>query len=172
MQKPEQMKQIKLLLLDADGVLTDGRIIFNDDGTEIKAFNVKDGLGIRLLLDAGIKVAIVTARLSPALDFRCKNLGIEHVFSGIKDKAALLDKILTQLDADVQETAFMGDDLPDLAIMRKVGFAIAPADAIEIIRENADLVTRAKGGNGAVREACEGILKHLGLWENVLERFG
>ena len=166
------MKEIKLLLLDADGVLTDGKIIYNDDGSEIKAFSARDGLGIRLLMDAGINVAIITARLSPSLECRCKNLGIEHVYSGVKDKAALLTEILATFQTDARHTAFMGDDLPDLAIMRKVGYAIAPADASEVIRENADMVTRAKGGNGAVREVCEGILKSNGLWQSVLERFG
>jgi 3-deoxy-D-manno-octulosonate 8-phosphate phosphatase (KDO 8-P phosphatase) len=166
-----KLKNIKLVILDVDGVLTDGGIIYNDNGMETKIFNVKDGLGIRLLMKAGINLCIATGRRSNALYHRCKNLGIEHIFDGLADKAASLDLILDRTGVSAEQVAFMGDDLPDLALMKKVGLSIAVADAHKTVLKNADMVTLAKGGNGAVREACEAILKAQGLWENILERF-
>ena len=166
-----KLKHIKLLILDVDGVLTDGGIIYNDNGVETKIFNVKDGLGIRLLMQAGINLCIATGRRSNALYNRCKNLGIEHIFDGADDKAAILDLILDRTGVSAEQVAFIGDDLPDLALMKKVGLSIAVADAHKTVLKNADMVTSAKGGNGAVREACEAILRAQGLWENILERF-
>lgn len=166
-----KLKHIKLLILDVDGVLTDGGIIYNDNGVETKIFNVKDGLGIRLLMQAGINLCIATGRRSNALYNRCKNLGIEHIFDGADDKAAILDLILDRTGVSAEQVAFIGDDLPDLALMKKVGLSIAVADAHKTVLKNADMVTSAKGGNGAVREVCEAILKAQGFWENILERF-
>ncbi len=166
-----KLKNIKLLILDVDGVLTDGSIVYNDDNLETKVFNVKDGLGIRLLMEAGIKLCIATGRSSNALYHRCKDLGIVHIFDNVKDKAVILDLILNQSGVSAAETAFIGDDLPDLALMKHVGLSIAVADAHEAVREQADMVTAAKGGSGAVREVCEAILKAQGAWENILERF-
>ena len=166
-----KLKHIKLLILDVDGVLTDGGIIYNDNGVETKIFNVKDGLGIRLLMQAGINLCIATGRRSNALYNRCKNLGIEHIFDGADDKVAILDLILDRTGVSAEQVAFIGDDLPDLALMKKVGLSIAVADAHKTVLKNANMVTSAKGGNGAVREVCEAILKAQGLWENILERF-
>ena len=166
-----KLKHIKLLILDVDGVLTDGGIIYNDNGVETKIFNVKDGLGIRLLMQAGINLRIATGRRSNALYSRCKNLGIEHIFDGADDKAAIFDLILDRTGVSAEQVAFIGDDLPDLALMKKVGLSIAVADAHKTVLKNANMVTSAKGGNGAVREVCEAILKAQGLWENILERF-
>jgi len=166
-----KLKHIKLLILDVDGVLTEGGIIYNDNGVETKIFNVKDGLGIRLLMQAGINLCIATGRRSNALYSRCKNLGIEHIFDGAGDKAAIFDLILNRTGVSAEQVAFIGDDLPDLALMKKVGLSIAVVDAHKTVLKNADMVTSAKGGNGAVREACEAILKAQGLWENILERF-
>jgi 3-deoxy-D-manno-octulosonate 8-phosphate phosphatase (KDO 8-P phosphatase) len=167
----DRLKHITLLLLDVDGVLTDGSIIYNDNGQEIKSFNCRDGLGIRLLMDAGIRVGVVTGRRAPALVHRCKNLGIELIFDGIRDKAAVLDQIVIQLGVDTNQIAFMGDDLPDLSIMKRVGVAIAPADACTAVREKAARVTTSLGGAGAVRELCELILNAKGLWQKIMERF-
>ena len=166
-----KLKGLKLLILDIDGVLTDGSVIYNDDGLETKAFNVKDGLGIRLLMEAGINICIATGRRSQALLHRCKDLGIEHIFDGISDKAAILDLILDRTGVSAAEVAFIGDDLPDLPLMKRVGLSITVADADETVLENADMVTSAKGGQGAVREVSETILKAQGLWENILKRF-
>ena len=167
----QRLKCVQLLILDVDGVLTNGGIIYNDDGSETKVFNVKDGLGIRLLMEAGIQVGIVTGRRSKALHRRCQDLGIVHIFDGIHDKAAVLDTVIKQTGISVEETAYLGDDLPDLPLMRKVGSSICVADADEALLTQADMVTSAKGGAGAVREVCEAILKAKGLWEAILERF-
>ena len=168
----DKLEQIRLLLLDVDGVLTDGSIIYNGDAPETKVFNVRDGLGIRLLLRSGLSVGVVTGRRSAALRERCRNLGIDLVFDGVGDKAGLLEKIARLSGIGPGETAFVGDDLPDLGIMRRVGLAIAVADAHAVVRENAALVTTAGGGAGAVREVCEAILKAHGVWDKILKDFG
>ena len=167
----EKLKRIKLLLLDVDGVLTDGRIIYDDRGAEIKEFHVKDGLGIRMLILADVQVGIVTGRSSPALKHRCGNLGIKILYDGISKKAVVLDEISRSQAVSPDQVAFAGDDLPDLPLMRRVGLSIAVADAHPSVVREADIVTAAKGGNGAVREVCDAILKAQGLWEKALERF-
>jgi len=167
----EKLKHIKLLLLDVDGVMTDGRIIYDDRGAEIKEFHVKDGLGIRMLILAGIQVGIVTGRSSPALKHRCNNLGIQIVFDGVREKAVVWDEIIRSQKVSPDQIAFIGDDLPDLPLMRLVGLCIAVADAHSSVIREAHMVTTAKGGNGAVREVSDAILKAQGLWEKALERF-
>jgi 3-deoxy-D-manno-octulosonate 8-phosphate phosphatase (KDO 8-P phosphatase) len=166
-----KLKKIKLLLLDVDGVLTDGSIIYNDSGEEIKIFNVKDGLGIRLLLDSGIKICIITGRKSKALEHRCRNLGIDLFFEGVKDKGSLLEQICKQTGTTSDETAFIGDDLLDLSMMNLVGVPIAVSDAHHSVIKKASIVTAANGGKGAVREISEAILKAKGLWEDILQRY-
>jgi 3-deoxy-D-manno-octulosonate 8-phosphate phosphatase (KDO 8-P phosphatase) len=166
--KEQKLRKIKLFLLDVDGVLTDGSIVYDDQGGEIKVFDVKDGLGIRLLMKTGVQVGVVTGRSSRALRHRCENLGIPFVYDGVGDKAALLDDLIEKTGIGPEEIAFMGDDLPDLPIMRKVGLSIAVADAHELVIEKADMVTRAKGGAGAVREACEDIIKARGKFEDLV----
>ena len=167
----EKLKSIQLLLLDVDGVLTDGAIIYSHDGSETKNFNVKDGLGLKLAMEAGIKVGIVTGRKSPALDHRCRDLGIRYSFEGIQDKAKILDKIAEQTGVAPEQTAFIGDDLPDLSLMRRVGLSIAVADADTTVLRNADWTTSAAGGCGAVREVCEALLKARGEWEKLIDQF-
>jgi len=166
----EKLKCIQLLLLDVDGVLTDGAIIYNHDGSEIKIFNVKDGLGLKLAMAAGIKVGIVTGRKSQALDHRCRDLGIQYLFAGIQDKAKILDKISEQTGVGPEHTAYIGDDLPDLSLMRRVGLPIAVADAHKTVLEKADWTTSAAGGCGAVREVCETLLKARGEWEKLIDQ--
>ena len=170
-QLSDRLQKIQLLLLDVDGVLTDGTIIYNDSDMETKIFNAKDGFGIRLLMDNEIQVGIVTGRSSRALQCRCENLGIRLVFDGISDKALALEEIIRQTGRDIQEIAFMGDDLPDLPIMNRVGFSIAVADAHVHVRSQADIVTSACGGHGAVREICEAILHAKGLWNKILNKY-
>ena len=167
----EKLKSIQLLLLDVDGVLTDGAIIYGHDGSETKIFNVKDGLGLKLAMAAGIKVGIVTGRKSPALDHRCRDLGIRYSFAGIQDKAEVLEKIAEQTGVAPEQTAFIGDDLPDLPLMRRVGLSIAVADASKTVLQNADWTTAAAGGCGAVREVCEALLKARGEWEILIDQF-
>jgi 3-deoxy-D-manno-octulosonate 8-phosphate phosphatase (KDO 8-P phosphatase) len=165
------MMDIQLLLLDVDGVLTDGRIIYSDERSETKAFNVKDGLGIKLVIQAGIEVGLVTGRKSAALDRRCRDLGINRLYDGIRQKAPVLEKMVSDTGVAPDRTAFMGDDLPDLPLMRRVGLSIAVADAHESVREFADWVTSAPGGHGAVREVCDALLKAQGHWDWILEKY-
>jgi 3-deoxy-D-manno-octulosonate 8-phosphate phosphatase (KDO 8-P phosphatase) len=164
-------ENIKLLLLDVDGVLTDGRLTYTDSGEQIKSFLSKDGLGLRLLMDNGVQVGIITGRTSNALLHRCRNLGIDLVFDGIRDKAQAMDQVVKRTGIDPSHMAFMGDDLIDLPAMARAGVAVAVADAVEEVRSRADIVTSANGGQGAVREICEAILKARGLWENTLKSF-
>ena len=165
------LENITLLLLDVDGVLTDGGIIYNDNNIETKVFNSKDGMGMRLLMDAGIDVGIVTGRASDVLRHRCKNLGIQNIFDGIQNKGAALSPIMARTGKPADEMAFMGDDLPDIPLMKQVGVAMAVADAHDLVQRHADLVTTARGGQGAVREVCEAILKAKGLWEDSIRPF-
>ena len=174
MKNPVSLKKLKcvqLLLLDVDGVLTDGAIIYSHDGGETKIFNVKDGLGLKLAMKAGIKVGIVTGRKSPALDHRCRDLGIPYCFAGVQDKAKILEKIVEQTAVAPEKTAYVGDDLPDLSLMRRVGLSIAVADADRTVRSNADWTTTAAGGKGAAREVCEALLKARGVWDKIAAKY-
>ncbi len=167
----DNLSSIELLLLDVDGVLTTGQVVYNDSGEEIKAFSVKDGLGLRLAMDNGVRVGIVTGRSSGALWHRCRNLRIDLVFDNVSDKAARLADITAKTGLALEQMAFIGDDLPDIPLMRRVGLAVAVADAAPEVIAAADLVTAAPGGSGAVREICEKLLKARGLWESILEQF-
>jgi 3-deoxy-D-manno-octulosonate 8-phosphate phosphatase (KDO 8-P phosphatase) len=155
---------IKLLILDVDGVMTDGRIIINDQGEETKTFNVKDGYGIRLLLGAGIDVAIITGRQSRCVEHRADDLGIKSLYQGVTDKKSVCMKLLEEKHLTSQQTCFIGDDLLDLPLLKFVGLPVAVADAVKEVRETAMYVTEKNGGNGAVREVCELILKAQDAW--------
>lgn len=152
----------RLIAFDIDGVMTDGGLIYTDDGHELKTFNVQDGLGIKLLQKAGIEVAIITGRKSGVVAARARDLGIEHVHQGVADKRAILAALLERLQLPWAECAFMGDDLIDLPAMTRCGLAIAPANARPVVKEIAHRVTEAGGGRGAVREAAELILDAQG----------
>ncbi len=168
----ERLTGIKLLLLDVDGVLTDGKITYTDSGEEIKNFCSKDGFGLRLLIYSGVKVGIITGRAANgALNARCKNLGIDLIFAAIKDKKAALKSIVENMSIKQNEIAFAGDDIPDIAIMQKCGFSFAVANASPEVIEIADYTTTNRGGDGAVREICESILKSKGLWEEILHHW-
>jgi 3-deoxy-D-manno-octulosonate 8-phosphate phosphatase (KDO 8-P phosphatase) len=167
---PKNLKEIQLLLLDVDGVLTDGSLIYSDEGSETKVFNVKDGFGLKLIMSAGIKVGLVTGRTSNALQRRCRELGIKYIYDGVQQKARLLDKIVTETGVAAGNTAYIGDDLPDLPLMRRIGLAIAVADAHEMVRDYSAWITAAPGGRGAVREVCDALLKSRGDWESILEQ--
>jgi 3-deoxy-D-manno-octulosonate 8-phosphate phosphatase (KDO 8-P phosphatase) len=164
-------EKIRLFVLDVDGVLTDGSIIYTAAGEEIKCFHVRDGNGIRLIMQAGIEVALITGRRSQALAHRAKNLGISQVFQGVRDKLEVLRTLQTDLGVSPEETAVMGDDLVDLPIMLPAGLAVAVADASPEVRESAHLVTVLPGGKGAVREVCEILLKAKDLWDDLLHQF-
>lgn len=162
---------IRLVALDVDGVMTDGTLYFNDSGIETKGFNVKDGLGIRSLMLNDIEVAIITARSSETVARRANELKIEHLYQGVKNKRRTLTQLVKQLDIRMAEVAYMGDDLPDLAIFQNAGLAIAPADAHEALLEHADLITKANGGRGAVREVADLLLKAQGRYSSFVNSY-
>ena len=162
---------IKLILLDVDGVLTDGSILIDGDGHETKRFNVKDGLGIKAAQVVGIRVGIVSARSSRPTARRARELGIDPIMQGVEDKAAAMADIARAVGVKPAAVAFLGDDLADLGVMRRVGYPMAVADAAEEVRAVAKHVTAAAGGRGAVREAIEHLLKAMGKWEAVLAKY-
>ncbi len=169
--KPEAeqiLKQIRLLILDVDGVLTDGYITYNDSGHETKRFNVKDGLGLRLLKKAGIDTCIATGRRSNALHHRCRDMGIDLIFEGLHYKAAILDDLVEKTGVSLDHMAFMGDDLIDLSLMHRVAMAVAVAEAPDEVIQAAHAITITKGGQGAVREVCDAILKAQGKWVSIV----
>lgn len=156
--------KVKLLILDVDGVLTDGRIILNDQGEETKHFNVKDGHGLRMLMQAGIEVALISGRNSRAAEFRAGDLGISEVHLGVRNKAGVCADLIQSKGLAKTEVCCMGDDLPDLPLFEQSGITVAVADAVPEIRAAADFSTKNRGGKGAVRELCEAILRAKGLW--------
>jgi len=158
---------IKLLILDVDGVMTDGSIIINDNGEEIKRFDVKDGFGLKMLMRANIDVVIISGRKAKAVEYRAMNLGIREIYQGVKDKEDLCKKLMQQKKLKKDDVCCMGDDLPDLPMFNQVGISIAVADAVAEVRSSADFITKNKGGKGAVREVCELILKAQKKWPDV-----
>jgi 3-deoxy-D-manno-octulosonate 8-phosphate phosphatase (KDO 8-P phosphatase) len=160
----EWAAKTKLLILDVDGVLTDGRIIMNDRGEEIKCFHVRDGHGLKLAMNAGIHVVIITGRKSRTVDHRARDLGIQEVYQGVEDKESLLKKLIQHKKVAKEQVCCMGDDLPDLPMFNQAGISVAVADASPELRKEADFVTKNRGGKGAVREVCELILKAQGKW--------
>ena len=163
--------KIKLLLLDVDGVMTDGRIIYDNDGGETKAFDVKDGHGLKLVQRAGIQVGIITGRQSAIVTRRATELGIDLVYQGVKDKRLPFNEILEKLSLTPEEVAYVGDDIVDLPVMRQVGFAATVADAMDDVKLYADMVTKRSGGRGAVREICDFLLKESGRWSSVTRHY-
>jgi 3-deoxy-D-manno-octulosonate 8-phosphate phosphatase (KDO 8-P phosphatase) len=167
----QRAQQIRLLVLDVDGVLTDGSIMYTDTGQEIKCFHVRDGHGIRMVQQAGIDVALITGRQSAAVAHRAENLRLVHVYQGVRDKLAVLQSLQTTLGVSALETAVVGDDLVDLAMMQQAGLAVAVADAPPEVKQRAHWVTSVVGGRGAVRELCELVLKAKGVWEDLLRHY-
>jgi len=163
--------RIKLLLLDCDGVLTDGRLWLLEDGDEHKSFNTKDGLGLELLRRAGLRAGIITGRSSTALARRAAELGIEFLRQGNEQKMVAFEEVLRSAGVKEDEVAFVGDDLSDIPLMRRAEFAVAVADAVEETRAAAHYVTQARGGRGAVREVIEIILKSQGRWHDLVEKY-
>jgi 3-deoxy-D-manno-octulosonate 8-phosphate phosphatase (KDO 8-P phosphatase) len=155
-------KKIKLLLLDVDGVLTDGRIILDNQGNELKAFHVRDGHGIKMAQHAGIIVGIITGRKSEVVNIRARELGIEEVHQGAHAKIAIYDAILEKYGFHDDDVAFMGDDIVDVDIFKRTGFAVTVADADPSVMPHVDMVTKTAGGRGAVREFINLILRHQG----------
>lgn len=167
----ERLKSIKLLLLDVDGVMTDGRIVFDNNGVETKAFDVKDGHGLKLVQRAGIRVGILTGRDSHVTRVRAKELGIDLVVQGAKEKLPPYLEILRNLQLTDSEAAYMGDDVVDLPVLRRVGFSATVSDAVEEVKPLVHYVASRPGGRGAVREVCDLILRGSGRWDDVTSRY-
>lgn len=165
------LSNIQLLILDVDGVLTDGGIIRDDAGQQIKRFHVRDGAGIVLWRRLGKEVAIITGKESDVVSHRAQELGIQHVHQNVGNKLEIYDELKEELGLNDTQIAYVGDDLPDLPVMRRVGVAIAVADAVEEVRAVAKYVTKYPGGYGAVRDAIEHLCKEMGLWQQVLDRY-
>jgi 3-deoxy-D-manno-octulosonate 8-phosphate phosphatase (KDO 8-P phosphatase) len=158
----QRARQVRLLVLDVDGVLTDGRLSYSSSGEESKAFHIQDGLGIQLLQRSGTRVALITGRRSPAVERRARELGIEHLQQGVDDKRSAYERLLADLGLRGDETGCMGDDLPDLPVMRRCVLAATVPDAPSIVRAHAHFVSTRRGGEGAVREVCELVLSAQG----------
>jgi 3-deoxy-D-manno-octulosonate 8-phosphate phosphatase (KDO 8-P phosphatase) len=163
--------KIKMIALDVDGVMTDGIIYTNPDGTETKGFHVRDGFGIIMAKRAGIKFCLITGRLSATVKHRAQQLDIEEVHGGFTDKAEILDDVLTRHNLKWTEVAYMGDDLFDIPVMRRVQISATPKDGCAEVIDEAKWVSSYCGGHGAIREFVELILKAQGLWVNILEQF-
>lgn len=162
------LKDIKVLIMDVDGVLTDGRIIVDANGVESKNFDVRDGLGIVLLRQCGIKTAIISARHSDVVKHRAQDLSIDQVFVGVYPKISAYEDVLKNFNVTDQEVCFIGDDVVDLSILKRVGFAVAVGNAVFEVKQQAHYVTQLNGGKGAVREVVELILKAKGQWTKAL----
>lgn len=167
----QRLKPIKLLILDVDGVMTDGRIIYDANGVESKFFNVKDGHGIKMLQRSGVQVGIISGRESMVVTNRAAELGITLVYQRSLNKIGPYEEILKSTGFQDHEVAYMGDDILDVPVMRRVGFAAAPADAVVDVLPHVHFVTRNRGGWGAVREVCDFLLKVQGTWDAVTERY-
>jgi 3-deoxy-D-manno-octulosonate 8-phosphate phosphatase (KDO 8-P phosphatase) len=158
----DRARAVRVLVLDVDGVLTDGTLYYSSAGEELKAFNIQDGLGIKMLREGGVEPAIVTGRSSRALELRAENLGIRHLYQGVERKLGAFEHLLRELGLTAGQAACMGDDLPDVPLLSRCALAVTVPEAPEILRASAHYVTRRPGGRGAVREACELILEAQG----------
>jgi 3-deoxy-D-manno-octulosonate 8-phosphate phosphatase (KDO 8-P phosphatase) len=167
----EKAKKLKLLILDVDGVLTDGKLFFDNQGNEYKSFHARDGHGIKLLRQTGVEVAVISGRKSNSVALRMKNLGIEHVYQGHENKRAAFDEIIEKIGIKPDQAAHVGDDLLDLPIMIRVGLAIAVHDANFAVKQRADWCTTLPGGHGAVREVCDFIMQAQGRFDEVVSAY-
>lgn len=162
---------VRMAIFDVDGVLTDGRLYFLADGSEFKTFNTLDGHGIKMLIASGVQTAIITGRQTPVVERRARNLGIQHLYQGREDKLAVLDTLLSELALSYQQVAYLGDDLPDLPVIRRVGLGMAVANADPFVRQHAIAVTRRNGGEGAAREFCELIMQAQGTLDTARQAY-
>lgn len=164
----KRAKGLKLMIFDVDGVMTDGTLYYSERGEELKAFNIQDGHGIKMLKQYGVEVALITARRSRAVELRAANLGIAHLHQGVEDKRGAYAALLEQLGLAAEQSGYMGDDLLDLPLITRCGFAATVAAAPEAVRKRAHYVARMGGGHGAVREVCELILRAQGALEQAI----
>lgn len=164
-------REVRLLALDVDGVLTDGQLHFSNSGEEMKSFSTLDGQGIKLLQESGVAVALITARSSQLVANRAANLGIRHVVQGCHDKLQALQQLQTALDIAMEHTAYIGDDLPDLACITRVGLGITVPNGHQVVQDQAFCITSASGGHGAVREVCDWIMQAQNTFDAAVARF-
>ena len=167
----KRLEKVKLVLIDNDAVLTDGRIIYGDYGDELKFFDVQDGFGMTLLQRAGFPVVIISGKKSRINNRRAKELGVAKIFQKVSDKLKVFEKVTKKYKVAPDETLYIGDDLIDLPLLRRAGFAVAPANAVAEVKEAAHYVTERKGGRGACREVVDLLLKVQGKWQAVTERY-
>ena len=167
----ERAAQIKLVIFDVDGVLTDGSLFLGDDGLEYKAFNSRDGHGMKMLQQSGVTIAIITGRTSKVVEFRMQSLGIEHVYQGQHDKRIAFAELLENLNLKTDEVAYVGDDVVDLPVMSKVGLAIAVQDAHSMVLKHAHWQTPSCGGRGAGRDVCEMLMEARGVLQEELDSY-
>jgi 3-deoxy-D-manno-octulosonate 8-phosphate phosphatase (KDO 8-P phosphatase) len=172
---PERLRErilpLRMMIFDVDGVLTDGKVIYTDQGTEIKEFDAQDGHGIKMLQRAGIEVALISGRACKAVEYRAQGLGITRLYQGFKVKTEPYLRLLSDSGLKECQTGYMGDDLIDIPIMRRAGFSVAVPNGVRHIFPYAHYTTRATGGHGAAREICEMILQAQGLWDKAMERY-
>lgn len=167
----KRAKNIKLMIFDVDGILTDGSICYTEEGSELKIFNVQDGLGMKMLKESGVLLAILSSRISKSVERRAKELEIEFLMQGIKDKYMSFQNLLSNLRLQNKQIAYMGDDLPDLKIMRQVALAITVPSAPSIIKKHAHYITKIPGGKGAAREACELIMHAQNTYKKIVSNY-
>ena len=165
----ERAKRVRMLALDVDGVLTDGRLYFDNDGNELKSFSTRDGLGMRLIQKYGVELALITGRTSGIVEARARQLGIRHVYQGRNDKLNALRELVEATGIEPAEICFAGDDLLDLPVLQKVGLSVTVADAEAPVKSRVDWITEADGGRGAVREICNLIIRAKGLEDRILQ---
>lgn len=164
-------RDIRLLIMDVDGVLTDGRIFYTAQAEEIKSFSTHDGHGLKMLQSTGVKLAIITGRTALSTEHRVRDLGIDYYYAGVEDKKSILASLLESTGFSAKECAYIGDDLVDLPVMRRVGLAVAVPEAPHFVRQRAHYVTAAAGGQGAVRELCELILQAQGHFDDLMASY-
>lgn len=167
----ELARNVRLMIFDVDGVMTDGALYYNDAGEEMKAFNSRDGHGLRMLAGTGVKLAIITGRQSKLVQHRADNLNIDYVYQGAHDKRQAFESLLAAAGVAAAECGYMGDDVIDLPVMTRVPFAVAVPQSPDIVRQHAHYVTVHQGGNGAVREVCECIMQAQGTLDGVLAQY-
>jgi 3-deoxy-D-manno-octulosonate 8-phosphate phosphatase (KDO 8-P phosphatase) len=167
----ERASRLRLMAFDVDGVLTDGTLYYTDEGAELKAFHTLDGLGLKLLQGAGLELALISGRRSNAVAARAANLGVTRLFQGVEDKLAVFDRVRGELGLDALACGFMGDDLPDLPVLTRCGFAATVPEAPEAVRAHVHYVTGVPGGRGAAREVCDLILRAQGALDAAVARY-
>jgi 3-deoxy-D-manno-octulosonate 8-phosphate phosphatase (KDO 8-P phosphatase) len=167
----EKASRIRLAIFDVDGVLTDGNLYLGNNGEELKAFNIKDGLGIKLLMQSGVEVGVITGRSSKLVAQRMESLGVKYVYQGRLEKLPAYLELLTELELKPEQVAYVGDDLIDLPLMRRTGLAVAVQDAHSLVKQHAHWQTSLPGGRGAVREVCELLMKAQGTLDKTYQAF-